>query len=553
MRCSGCGSDIPENSRFCNFCGIRVAAIPTNKPAPKDEAPPDPGPSPRKGPVSLSRTERVQACLEKILRSNDLPAFSNHIRSLVGMLNNDDSSLRRLTNIILSDYTLCLEVMRTANSLYYNRSGRSICSVSHAVAMMGADAIYHLANSLRFLEHYLGKSDRLTELLLLSSLTSNHAHHLAKKLLGGRAEEASLCGLLRNLGEILIACYFPEEYAQILRKMKQRNWVARDACLSIMGFSYEDLGKALAKHWKLPDSISEAMEEAPSKNSKESPFHALVSFSDALTNAVYRAEPEATPRLVRALFDQYRSVLNLDHRQAPEILEAGKQQTKDTFSTLKVPLDQLRLERQIALACERGQAEKAPIRASMPADPEPGILIEQLADELDRTLATDPTLDVSQVILMALEAIFRGGPFDRVLLCLVTQDRRELRGRLGFGNEIESVADHFRIPLADASNPIVKGLLSGQDLFAALETAQRLQKSESIRLLKPGSFGLFPISINSLLMGALYFDRIEPAQSLEQETLQTVSRLREIVSLAIARGRIQSGANPSRGNPPFHP
>jgi HD-like signal output (HDOD) protein len=492
----------------------------------------------RGGPVSLSRSERVQACLDKIIVSNDLPAFSNHLSSLVSLLQSEDASLRRLTNIIISDYSLSLEVMRKANSFYYNRSGSTICSITHAVAMLGADAIYLLASRMRFLDHYARKSQGLAELLLLSSLTSSHTRHLAKTLASNRMEEACLGGLLRNLGEVLIACYFPEEYGKILAKMKQQNWDSKEACLNVMGFSYDELGLSLAKHWKLPSSISEAMDETPDKDINGSPLNALISFCHALTNTVYRSGPDSSPQKVRALFEKYKSVLNIDHNQAAEILEAGIQDTKETFSTLKVQLNQLRIERQIDIALERVQDNAAAAGSAEGVEADPKLLIMQLADELESTVKSNPAVDISQVILMALEAIFRGGSFDRILLCLVTPDHREIRGRLGFGKEIESIANRFRMQLEDRNEPLVRVLSSGQDVFVSLDITPEFKESAIIRHLNPECFGLFPIVVNTTLIGAIYFDRIESGRSVDPETLPIISKLREIASHAIERGRL---------------
>jgi HD-like signal output (HDOD) protein len=564
MQCSSCAATIPDNSKFCNECGERVPIAPPTVPKP---APVDNGgiesraheshpPAERKGPVPLSREDRVKACVEKILQSNDLPAFSHHVHNLVSLMGKDDSSLRRLTNIILSDYSLSVEVMRTANSMYYNRSGRSICSVTHAIAMMGVDAIYHLASSMRFLEHYLQKSDRLTELLLLSSITASHTRHLAKKLFSSRSEEASLCGLLRNLGEVLIACYMPDEYAQILAKMKQRNWVINEACLSVMGFSYEELGRAIAKQWKFPDSILEVMDETrDTEKPTDLSFHTLISFSHALTNAVYRAGPASTPQRIRALFDKYKAALHIDHRQASEILEAGIKDTKDMFTALKVPIDSLRLEHQIDLALERvkedsKKEESKAVAQNLMAKQNPVNLIKQLANEIESTLAVDPHSDVSQIILMSLEAIFRGGPFDRVLLCLVTPDRKVLRGRLGLGDEIDWVANLVCVQLRDDREPLVKVLLSGQDLFVTQDMMPPFLGSKIIRVLNPGCFGLFPIVAKDILIGAIYFDRIDPGEPIVDETLQIISTLREITSRAIERSRdIQRGLSAQAGIP----
>jgi hypothetical protein len=47
-----------------------------------------------------------------------------------------------------------------------------------------------------------------------------------------------------------------------------------------------------------------------------------------------------------------------------------------------------------------------------------------------------------------LQAIFPGGPFDRVLLRVATSDRKQIRGRLAPGAGIDELAELFKAPFA---------------------------------------------------------------------------------------------------------
>jgi HD-like signal output (HDOD) protein len=94
----------------------------------------------------------------------------------------------------------------------YNRSGRPILSVAHAASLMGMQAIRDVAAGTMLFEHFRKRSPGVRELMILSLLSANHAREAAQKLGFARPEEAYLCGMFRNLGEILVACYLPEDY-----------------------------------------------------------------------------------------------------------------------------------------------------------------------------------------------------------------------------------------------------------------------------------------------------------------------------------------------------
>ena len=131
-------------------------------------------------------------------------------------MGSESTTLNLLTNIILKNVSLTTMVLRAANSIHYNRRGKSILSVSRAVTVMGWDAINNLALGVLVFEHFRDQSEKLKELVLLMMLTANHARQIAIRCGLWGIEEAYLCGMFRNLGELLVACYFPKEYERIL-------------------------------------------------------------------------------------------------------------------------------------------------------------------------------------------------------------------------------------------------------------------------------------------------------------------------------------------------
>ena len=119
---------------------------------------------------------------------------------------------------------LTAQLLRSANSIYYNRSGRRILSASHAIAFLGWDTIRDMAGGLLLFEHFnqRRRDPGLKELVLCSLLTANHAREVSARLQYPRREEAYLCGMYRNLGEVLAAAYLPDQYAEVLRDVRNQ-------------------------------------------------------------------------------------------------------------------------------------------------------------------------------------------------------------------------------------------------------------------------------------------------------------------------------------------
>jgi hypothetical protein len=171
-------------------------------------------------------------------------------------------------------------------------------------------------------------------------------------------------------------------------------------------------------------------------------------------------------------------------------------------------------------------------------------LMEQLIYEIEAAVTATSTFDSNQVIQTALEAIYRGGSYDRVLLGLVTPDRRAISGRLRLGTDIDGTTNLVYMRLQEKTDPLIRMLLSGQDIFITRPMIHQFPANKILKGLNPECFGLFPIFIKNVLAGAIYFDRIEPKPLDPLETLPTISRLRELIAQALARSRSANSSGP---------
>ena len=205
----------------------------------------------------------VEARLARIQEASDFPALSRQIIDTISLIDDDASSLQRLANVVLREYSLTLSVVRTANTVHYRRTGRPIQSATHAMMMLGAKTVRHLASSLLLFENYSKRSPVLKELMVMSLITANHAREISSRLERADPEEAHLCGMFRNLGEVLIACHFPDDYARIQERVHELGQSVSGAANNVLGFRYEDLAVAVSRHWGMPDTVVQGIRARP--------------------------------------------------------------------------------------------------------------------------------------------------------------------------------------------------------------------------------------------------------------------------------------------------
>ena len=483
----------------------------------------------------------LESCVQRIAAAEDLPTFAHHITELMATAGDEDATLRRLANLILKNVSLTAKVLRVVNSVYFNRAGRSILSISHAVTLLGWDAVRHLAAGMLMFDHFKN-SGRGREQMLISLLTASHARQVAKHARYAHAEEAYLCGMFRNLGELLVSCYLPEAYAEILENIKTHKWMHREACRHVLHFTYEELGTAMARQWHLPEKVILCMDTAdlsPSKmETDRGKVHMITSFSHALSAAVYRLDPEKSPNQIKTLLKQYERVLPLTEDNVHEILRAAVLETQDTFSAAGVSIDNLRLMRQIenmlrdagVSTASEAEAAPAPLAESV-ADRE---TLQQLEREVAAAATSDESFGLNDILLMVLEAIFRGGRFDRVVFCLVSRDRKQLEARMGLGDDLDSFLEKFRFPLSLLSGPVGPALIQMKEVFVDNVGTSRYHQSQFAAVTGASALGMLPLIVGGNAIGCLYFDRRSGVLGLDDSMKQSLLNLRGYACDAIS-------------------
>lgn len=490
---------------------------------------------------TLTREASLDTCIRRIQLQSNLPAFADHMAQLRTAVGDENATLNLITNIILKNVSLTAMVLRAANSIHYNPRGRPILSVSRAVTAMGWDSVLNLASGVILFEHFHEQMDKPKELIILMLLTGNHARQIAMRAGLRGIEEAYLCGLFRNLGELLTACYLPKEYADILQSANGTQLTEADICERILNFRFEDLGKAMARHWNLPDTVANCMDSPdlpalPALSDLEK-LRIISSFSHELSVVVYRNHGPACQTALKELVNKYGAALPVKESDIPAILEAALLETEDTFRAARLPLDRASLSSRVLAATGRKQLAAQPQNALGPTAPSQPDVLTSLLKELNAALDPAEDFDLNAIIMMILEAIYRGAGLDRALFCLVTGDRSHVQARLGVGDGAEPLIDKFQFPISIRSGPIGIALLGKQDMMLDAGETARYSHSPFMNVVGSACFGILPLVVDGIIAGCLYFDSASHTFGFDPPKRQALLELRKFAVEAIARKR----------------
>ncbi|MCC6472416.1 MAG: HDOD domain-containing protein [Burkholderiales bacterium] len=215
------------------------------------------------GGARAPRHATVEFLLRRMQTKKGFPALSASLAAVNQMTAPEGNvSTGELASAVLRDLSLAGGLLRLANSAYYGVPGREIRTVTEAITRLGFEQVRQACNALLYAAR-LEDADPVRARLLRDAKIESFvaaliARHLAAGAGPGVAEEAFLCGMFRCLGETLTLYCFPEEYAAIAEACAngaERSHAYREA----LGICAHEIGMAVAREWKLPDTLVQSM------------------------------------------------------------------------------------------------------------------------------------------------------------------------------------------------------------------------------------------------------------------------------------------------------
>src|SRR2546421_5156025 len=211
--------------------------------------------------VKTIRIDRAvfQQTLEKKLA--DLPPLPAVVTRIMQTINNPMTGADELSRLIALDQGLSSKILRIVNSAYYGFPKR-ISTVTHAVVILGFNTVRNLVlgvsafgmlsqkasasglNRRLFWEHSVATA-------VAASTLSKHKKPKTRTVV----EEAFLAGLLHDIGELFLDCYFPVQYAVAIARAASEGMDVIEAEQSILGLNHVMIGQKIAEQWNFPASL----------------------------------------------------------------------------------------------------------------------------------------------------------------------------------------------------------------------------------------------------------------------------------------------------------
>ncbi len=209
---------------------------------------------------------KMSLSAQEILKSvKSVPALSPGAGQLMGILGSGRYEIADVVRVIENDPALTVNVLRVVNSAAMGLR-RDIDSVRQAVAYLGETKIIGIAlvgsGSATFnadLVGYQGDRGMLGRHSLWVAIAARELSRYTDGTVDGGV--AFTVGLLHDIGKAVISDYMVERVPEILQAVEAETEADHlGAERAIMGVDHCEVGKALARHWQMPESLLMGLE-----------------------------------------------------------------------------------------------------------------------------------------------------------------------------------------------------------------------------------------------------------------------------------------------------
>jgi len=218
----------------------------------------------------------------------EIPSIPLVLIKIIQALDQDSSSAKQLEELIMHDPALSARILRLANSAFYSFRAR-VKTISHAITLLGINLVTSLAIGINIFDTFTKGAKSESALINQLWTHSCGVGVLARKIwmqksgLQKDTEFAFLCGLLHDLGKVVLFKTYPGKYGSIFAAEKT------ESDMSICGYEEENygvdhavVGEMLSKQWGFPRELAGIIRKHHDPSETGNPMVASVMLADHL-------------------------------------------------------------------------------------------------------------------------------------------------------------------------------------------------------------------------------------------------------------------------------
>jgi putative nucleotidyltransferase with HDIG domain len=257
--------------------------------------------------------------LNKLDRIDDIPTLPTIVLELNKLLQDPDTPITEVADIIEKDQSIALKILKLVNSAFYGIHSK-VSDISGAIIMLGFKSVQNAILSLSVIKSFSKRSGLhgfdITEFWKHSLAVAVTSKSLAQKSRKESPDNCFVAGLLHDIGKVILAQYFQDLFEKIWSTAQQDTLSFYDAEKKVSDIDHGTIGAHLAGNWQLPVSLIDAIKwhHEFKKDIENYNLLMIIYLSNIVVNS-YDEDPECAidisamhPAAVKFMMDQLENI-----------------------------------------------------------------------------------------------------------------------------------------------------------------------------------------------------------------------------------------------------
>lgn len=280
--------------------------------------------------ITVSREEQIKKYIDSF------PVVPTSVARLIQVTNDPESSAHDVMEVILPDQSLCITVLRIANSALFGRP-KKVDSIRMAVAVLGFDEVQKIAVTKALINSFskLAKKHK--------TFIDNHWTHsfvcgtIARVIandLRFTSGSTFTAGLIHDIGKLIMLEIFSDDYATEYWMANFSNEKILCEELEIFSFTHDQIGGQLLGKWDFPENLISAVSNhhRPGNAGMEKSLALVIQLADILSFYCFDQDLLGDEDLITAL---HRSLPGLQDQWEDTALSFDHEKIEGWFKWLK--------------------------------------------------------------------------------------------------------------------------------------------------------------------------------------------------------------------------
>ena len=202
----------------------------------------------------MTAIETIDQISNKI---DKLPLVDSEVVDIITLLNNPASNFKQIVEKLSP--SLATRFLNIANSAYYG--GREVRTIDYAVKLLGYAKMKDILITSILVDHFTRrlKGFDFNKFLKQAQFCAAVAKVLGEMLNFKQLEDLFTVATLQNIGKLVIAVYFRDDYRKIVALKKAQELPSCIAEKQIIGMSHGEIGAIVLQRFKIPRDICDAV------------------------------------------------------------------------------------------------------------------------------------------------------------------------------------------------------------------------------------------------------------------------------------------------------